>query len=122
MKAVRINQFGGPDVLSLEEVAPVEPGKGNAAVKIQAVGVNYIDIYHRTVYTKSQSPSVQAWRAAGVVESVGPGVTDLKPGDRVGYAMALGSDHKRAIVSSRQLVKLPEEVSFERPARVFGKT
>lgn len=113
MKAVRINQFGGPDVLSLEEVATVEPGKGNAAVKIQAVGVNYIDIYHRTGLYKVPVPFSPGMEAAGVVESVGPGVTDLKPGDRVGYAMALGSYAERALVPSWQLVKLPEEVSFE---------
>jgi NADPH:quinone reductase len=116
MKAVRINQFGGPDVLSLEEVAPVEPGKGNAAVKIQAVGVNYIDIYHRTGLYKVPVPFSPGMEAAGVVESVGPGVTDLKPGDRVGYAMALGSYAERAIVPSWQLVKLPDEVSFEMAA------
>jgi NADPH2:quinone reductase len=113
MKAVRINQFGGPDVLSLEEVAIVEPGKGNAAVKIHAVGVNYIDIYHRTGLYKVPVPFSPGMEAAGVVESVGPGVTDLKPGDRVGYAMALGSYAERALVPSWQLVKLPEEVSFE---------
>lgn len=113
MRAVKIHQFGGPDVLSFEDAATAEPGKGNAAVKIKAIGVNYIDIYHRTGLYKVPVPFTPGMEAAGVVESVGPGVTDLKPGDRVGYAMAIGSYAERAIVPSWQLVKLPEEVSFE---------
>jgi len=113
MKAVKIHQFGGPDVLSFEDAATTEPGKRNAAVNIKAIGVNYIDIYHRTGLYKVPVPFTPGMEAAGVVESVGPGVTDLKPGDRVGYAMAIGSYAERAIVPSWQLVKLPEEVSFE---------
>ena len=113
MKAVIIHQFGCPEVLSYEDTATVEPGKGNAAVKIKAVGINYIDIYHRTGLYSVPVPFTPGMEAAGVVESIGPGVTDLKPGDRVGYAMTIGSYAERAIVPSWQLVKLPEEVSFE---------
>ena len=116
MKAIRIHQYGGPEVLSFEEDVSLEPGEGKTAVKIRAIGVNYIDIYHRTGLYKVALPFSPGMEAAGVVETVGAGVSDLKPGDRVGYAMALGSYAERAIVPSWQLVKLPQDVSFESAA------
>jgi NADPH:quinone reductase len=116
MKAIRIHQYGGPEVLSFEEGVSLEPGEGKATVKIRAIGVNYIDIYHRTGLYKVALPFSPGMEAAGIVESIGAGVSDLKPGDRVGYAMALGSYAETALVPSWQLVKLPEEVSFESAA------
>lgn len=116
MKATRIHEYGGPEVLSFEEGVSLEPGEGKATVKIRAIGVNYIDIYHRTGLYKVALPFTPGMEAAGIVESVGAGVSDLKPGDRVAYAMALGAYAERAMVPFWQLVRLPEQVSFESAA------
>lgn len=110
MKAVRIHENGGAEVLRYEEVPTPAPGAGEALVKIEAVGVNFIDIYFRQGLYKATLPITLGQEAAGVVESVGPGVTEVRPGDRVAYAGVLGSYAEHAVVSAARLVTLPAGV------------
>src|SRR5689334_25405631 len=90
MYAVRVHTPGGPDVLQYEESSTPEPGPGEARVKIAAAGVNFIDIYIRSGQYRAPLPITLGQEAAGVVDAVGPDVTDLRPGDRVAYAPAQG--------------------------------
>ena len=83
MKAVRVHQPGGPEALKYEEVPTPTPGQSQALVKIEAAGVNFVDIYNRSVQYKNQLPFMVGGEASGVVESVGSGVTDIKKGDRL---------------------------------------
>ncbi|HWP35468.1 MAG TPA: quinone oxidoreductase [Thermodesulfobacteriota bacterium] len=107
MKAVRVHRHGGPEVLTYEEVARPAPGRGEALVRLAAAGVNYIDIYHRTGLYPQPLPFIPGSEGAGVVEAVGEGVTEVRPGDRVGYAMQLGSYAEYAVVPAWKLVPLP---------------
>ena len=86
MKAVRIHGYGGVEVLKYEEVEKPEPGEGQVRVKIEAVGVNFIDIYHRIGRYQGSLPLTLGQEGGGVVDAVGPNVTDFNPGDRVVYA------------------------------------
>src|SRR5262249_2978048 len=97
MKAVRVHKHGGPEVLTLEEIPVPEPKAGEARVKIEAIGVNYIDIYHRTGLYPNKPPFVLGMEGAGIVDKVGEEVTQVKKGDRVAYAMILGSYAEYAI-------------------------
>ena len=83
--AIRFHKTGGPDVLVWEEVTLGKPGPGEARIRHTAVGLNFVDIYNRSGLYPAQLPSGLGSEAAGVVEEVGPGVTDLKPGDRIAY-------------------------------------
>ncbi len=86
--AIRIHETGGPEVLSWETVEIGRPARGEVLLRQTAVGLNYIDTYHRTgLYPLPQLPAVLGREAAGVVEEVGEGVTELAPGDRVAYAL-----------------------------------
>ena len=85
-KAIRFHQTGGPEVLCWEEVALADPGPGEARVRQEACGVNFVDVYQRTGLYPMPLPACAGNEAAGVVEAVGPGVTVVKPGDRVAYA------------------------------------
>jgi len=84
--AIRFSKTGGPEVLQWEEVNVAQPGANEALVRHKAVGLNYIDTYHRTGLYPMPLPSGIGLEAAGVIEAVGPGVTELKAGDRVAYA------------------------------------
>lgn len=110
MKAVRIHENGGAEVLRCEEVAAPAPGAGEALVKIEAVGVNFIDIYFRLGLYKAALPITLGQEAAGVVEAVGSGVAEVRPGDRVAYAGVLGSYAEHAVAPAARLVKLPAGV------------
>lgn len=110
MRAIRMHEYGGPEVLRYEEVALPEPGAGEARVKIEAVGVNYIDIYQRKGQYPDPLPVIPGREAAGVVDAVGPGVSDLAPGTRVVYVMHVGSYAEYAIVPVRRLVPIPNAV------------
>jgi NADPH:quinone reductase len=110
MKAVRIHQVGGPETLRYEEISLPEPGPGEARVKIEASGLNFIDVYHRTGIYPVPLPFTLGMEGAGAVEAAGPGVTEVKPGDRVAYAMQLGSHAEYAIVPAAKLVPLPAKV------------
>jgi len=119
MKAIRIHETGGPEVLEYEEVPDLTPGASEALVKVSAIGVNFIDIYHRSGLYKVALPFTPGMEAAGIVESIGAEVTEVQPGDRVAYAMALGAYAEYALVPSWKLVSLPERLSFESGAAVM---
>ncbi len=116
MKAIKVQACGGPDVLKIEEVSVPKPAAGQALVRLHAIGVNFIDVYHRTGLYKVGLPFTPGMEAAGVVESAGPEVTEVQPGDRVAYAMALGAYAEFALLPAWQLVKLPETIDFQTAA------
>lgn len=116
MKAIQVAETGGPEKLALIDLPTPAPGPGEALVKIAASGVNFIDIYFRTGLYKAQLPIALGQEAAGAVEAVGPKVTEVKPGDRVAYAMARGSYAEYAVVPAWQLVPLPAGVAFNTAA------
>lgn len=115
--AIRIHATGGPDVLSWDEVAVGSPGPGEVLLRQQAVGLNYIDTYHRSgLYKLAALPAVIGMEGAGTVEAVGAGVEDLKPGDRVAYAGVLGAYAEERLIAADRLVRLPDAISFETAA------
>jgi NADPH:quinone reductase len=116
MKAVFVEQPGGVENLKYGEVPKPTPAEGHALVKIAAAGVNYIDVYFRTGLYPAPPPVVLGSEGAGTVEAVGPGVTNVAPGDRVAYAMARGSYAEYAVVPAWQLVKIPASVDFNTAA------
>jgi NADPH:quinone reductase len=121
-RVVRMAAQGGPEVMKLENVSLAEPSAGEVLVRQTAVGVNYLDVYHRSGYYPLPMPSGVGSEAAGVVERVGPGVTDLKPGDRVGYAGGPpGSYASHRLMPADRLVKIPDGVSDETAAAVMLK-
>ncbi len=115
--AIRIHKTGGPEVLQWEEVSLGEPGAGEVRVANKAVGLNFIDTYHRSGLYPVPFPSGIGLEAAGVVEAVGAGVTEFKAGDRVAYCNGpLGAYSEAKIHPADRLVKIPEGVSFEQAA------
>ena len=115
--AIRFHKTGGPEVLQWEEVAVGDPGPGEARVRLKAVGLNYIDTYHRSGLYPLPLPSAIGREGAGVVEAVGSAVTDLKPGDRVAWTTGpLGTYAEVKLHPAERLVKLPDAISFEQAA------
>ena len=112
MKRVQVVETGGPEKMQLADVPTPVPGPGQALVRIAASGVNFIDVYFRTGLYKADLPVTLGSEAAGTVEAVAPGVTEVAPGDRVAYAMARGSYAEYAVVPAAQLVKLPAHLDF----------
>ena len=119
MQAVRIHQFGGPEVLSLDEVPVPEPGPGQARVRIEAGGVNFIDIYHRTGAYKGSLPLTLGQEAAGIVDAVGPDVSEVAVGDRVAYSSAQGTYAEYAVAPVWRLVPVPAGVSTQQAAAIM---
>jgi NADPH2:quinone reductase len=119
MQAIRVHQFGGSDVLSLDQVPLPEPGPGEARVKLEAAGVNYIDIYHRTGQYRGALPLTLGQEGAGVVDAIGPNVTEVKLGDRVAYASQQGAYVEQHVVASWRLVPIPDAVSTRQAAAVM---
>ena len=119
MKAIRIHTFGGPEVLSYEDVTLAEPGAGLARVKIEAVGVNYTDIYQCSGLYPGQLPASIGQEAAGVVDAVGPGVTEVQVGQRVAYASPPGAYAEFAVVAASALVPIPDGVETRTAAAVM---
>ncbi len=113
MKAIRVHETGGPEKLVFEDVPVPTPGPGQARVKVHAVGVNFIDVYHRTGLYKAPLPFTPGMEAAGVVDAVGESVAGVTPGDRVAYAMNLGAYGEYALANAWQLVKLPGALDFQ---------
>ena len=113
MKTVRVHEYGGLEALKIEDVEKAEPGEGQARVKIEASGVNFIDIYHRIGRYQGNPPLTLGQEGGGVVDAVGPNVTDVKVGDRVVYASAQGSYAEYAIVPAWYLVPVPNEVDVQ---------
>ncbi len=119
MKAVYIEGHGGNEKLKYGEFEKPTAGAGQALVKLAASGVNYIDVYHREGLYKIPLPTVLGTEGAGVIESVGEGVTGFKPGDRVAYAMARGSYAEYQAVPANLLVHVPEGVDLKKAAAVM---
>ncbi|HLG17259.1 MAG TPA: quinone oxidoreductase [Blastocatellia bacterium] len=116
MKAIIIQRTGGPEVLTYQETDTPRPKAGEALVKLHAIGVNYIDVYHRTGLYPVPLPFIPGMEGAGTVEAVGDGVTEVQVGDRVAYAMTIGSYADYAVVPAWRLVKLPDAISMEQAA------
>jgi len=113
MKTIQVSKYGGPEELKLVEAHKPIPGPKDALVRIAASGVNFIDVYFRMGLYKADLPFTPGNEASGTVEAVGAEVTNVKPGDRVAYAMSRGSYAEYAVVPALQLVTLPTAVSFE---------
>lgn len=116
MKAIRVQTTGDPDVLDYIDVPTPAPGDGEALVRLEAIGVNFIDVYHRTGLYPMPLPFTPGSEGAGVVESVGANVREVKPGDRVAYAMARGSYADHHIVPADRLVPIPDGVDVRTAA------
>ncbi len=112
MKAVRFHQYGGPEVLTCEEAPVPVPAAGQALVQIEAIGLNYIDTYHREGLYPVGLPCTPGVEAAGTVCALGEGVEEVKVGDRVAYAGAIGAYAEQAAVPAARLVPLPGGVDF----------
>ena len=120
MKAVRVHAPGGPEALRFEDVPNPTPKAGEALVKVEAAGVNFIEVYFRTgVYKPAAYPFTPGGEAAGVVEAVGPGVTEVKAGDRVATVNAQGAYAERTLVAAARLVRIPEGVTTRQAAAVM---
>lgn len=119
MKAIRVESYGGPERLVLREIERPRPREGEALVRVEAIGLNFIDVYHRTGLYPLPLPFTPGMEAAGTVEEVGPGVEELKAGDRVAYAMVPGAYAELATVPAWRLVKLPEGVDARAGAAVM---
>ncbi|MBK6704168.1 MAG: quinone oxidoreductase [Caulobacteraceae bacterium] len=114
MKAIRLEQNGGPEVLALADIPAREPGAGEVRVKHHAIGVNFIDTYQRSGLYKIALPSGLGLEAAGIVDAIGDGVTRFKVGDRVVYASGpIGAYAESNIVKAAQAVKLPDAIPFD---------
>jgi NADPH:quinone reductase len=120
--AIRFHKTGGPDVLVWEEVELGKPGPGEARIRHTAVGLNFVDIYNRSGLYPVQLPSGLGSEAAGVVEEVGSGVTDLKPGDRVAYGAApMGAYAEARLIPAERLIKLPDSIDDRTAAAMMLK-
>jgi len=118
--AIRFHKTGGPEVLQWEDVSLPQPAAGECLVRHKAVGLNYIDTYHRTGLYPVPLPSGIGLEAAGVVEAVGTGVSEFKAGDRVAYCNGpLGAYSELKIHPAERLVKIPEGISFEQAASMM---
>ena len=116
-KAVRFHQAGGPEVMRLEDVEVGDPGPGEARVRHVAVGLNFADTYFRSGLYPAELPNGIGVEAAGVVEAVGPGVTNVAAGDRVAYTGSpLGAYSTARVMPAGSLVKLPDAIAFETAA------
>src|ERR1041384_6632855 len=110
MKAIRVHQYGGGDALKYEDIPVPQPRAGGARVRIEAAGVNYIDVYQRTGLYQLKLPFTLGMEAAGVVDALGSGVTEVKKDDRVAYSMISGAFAEYAIVPAARLVPLPHNI------------
>jgi NADPH2:quinone reductase len=120
-RALVVHQTGGPEAMQWEEWPLAAPGEGQIAVRQTAIGVNFIDTYQRSGLYPMQMPAVAGNEAAGVVESVGPGVTELKKGDRVCYTGLPGSYCDVRVVPADRLVKIPDGITEEQVASMLLK-
>lgn len=119
--AVRVHRSGGAEVLAFEEIEVGEPGPGEALIRHTAIGVNFIDVYQRSGLYPIDLPFTPGNEGAGVVEAIGSGVADLRPGDRVAYASVRGSYCERRIIEAAKLVPLPDAIDDTVAAAVMLK-
>jgi NADPH:quinone reductase len=116
MKTILVKEPGGPEKMQLQEMPTPQPGRGQALVRLGAIGVNFIDVYFRMGRYKADSPITLGNEGAGTVQAVGPDVTEVTVGDRVAWTMHRGTYAEYAVVPSGWLVKIPDHVSFETAA------
>lgn len=116
MKAIVMERSGGPEVLEYKDVEKPEPKANEALVKIEASGVNFVDIYHRTGLYETKVPAILGNEAAGIIEEVGSGVKDFKVGDRVAYTTNMGTYAEYAAVSAARLVRVPDGIDSQTAA------
>ena len=119
MKAIRVERTGGPDVLRLEDVPVPAPVPGQVLIRVDAAGVNFVDVYHRTGLYPASLPYTPGREAAGIVERVGDGVTTCRPGDRVVSESLVGGYAEYALAAAERVVPLPEEVGTRLAAAVI---
>jgi NADPH2:quinone reductase len=117
--AIRIHEVGGPDVLRWEDIEIGEPGPGQVKLRQEAVGLNFIDVYHRTGLYPQAMPFTPGTEGAGVVEAVGSDVAHFKKGDRVAYASAIGGYAEERLIDADRVVKLPKDISTEQAAAMM---
>ncbi|MER8461892.1 quinone oxidoreductase [Mesorhizobium sp. M1396] len=122
-KAIRIHAHGGPEVLTYEDADPGQPGAGQILIRHTAIGLNFIDVYHRSgLYPPPGGfPLVPGGEAAGVVLEVGEGVEWLKPGDRIAYAVTTGAYAQERVIDASRVVKVPDGISDEQAAAMMLK-
>ena len=120
VKAVRVHDYGGPEALSVDDIEIGAPGPGEVLVRHTAVGLNFIDTYHRSgLYKLDQLPHTLGVEGAGVIEAVGADVTDLAPGDRVAYGGGIGSYCEMRVMDAGRLVKLPDGIGDQQAAAMM---
>ncbi len=120
--AMRIHETGGPEILSWENIEVSDPGPGQVRLRQTACGLNFIDVYMRTgLYPVPELPATLGMEAAGVVESVGDGVKDLAPGDRVAYPMTLGGYAEMRLIDASKVIKLPDTIDDQTAAAMMLK-
>jgi NADPH2:quinone reductase len=119
MKAIRIHASGGPEVMKLEDMPEPQPKAGEAIVKLDAAGLNFIDVYQRSGLYKLELPLTLGLEAAGTVTAVAPGVTEVKVGDKVAYTGVPGAYAQYAAVPAARLVALPQGVSTKQGAAIM---
>ena len=118
--AIRLHKYGGPDVLTWGEVVVGKPGPGEVRIAQKAIGINYIDVYQRTgLYKLPSLPAILGLEGAGDVTDVGPGVPDLKVGDRVAYASCPGGYAEARLAPADRVVKVPDAVSYDTAAAMM---
>lgn len=121
-KAFMLREYGGPEALSWEDVEIGAPGPGEVRIRHEAVGLNFIDVYHRTgLYPLPSLPAVPGMEAAGTVLETGEGVDGLAPGDRVAYAHPPGAYAEERLIPAAKLVRLPDAIGFEQAASMMLK-
>lgn len=122
-KAIRIHAHGGPEVLTYEDAAPGQPGAGQILIRHTAIGLNFIDVYHRSgLYPPPGGfPLIPGGEAAGVVLALGAGVDWLKPGDRIAYAVNVGAYAEQRVIAAERVVKVPDGISDEQAAAMMLK-
>ena len=118
-KAIRVHESGGPEEMRWEDVAVGEPGRGEVRLRQTAVGLNFIDVYHRTGLYPQPLPFTPGVEGAGVVEAVGADITGLTVGDRVAYAGPIGGYAEERLIAADRLVRLPDDIGDEQAAAMM---
>lgn len=119
--AIQINQPGGPEVMQWREVEVGDPGPGQVRVAQRAVGLNFIDVYHRTGLYPQPLPFIPGVEGAGIVDAVGPGVDEVRAGDRVAYAGPVGAYAEHRLIPATALIPLPDHIPFDTAAAMILK-
>ncbi|MTV41351.1 quinone oxidoreductase family protein [Duganella radicis] len=120
VKAIRMNRVGGPEVMELVDIDLPPPGPGEVRMRHEAIGLNYIDVYHRTGLYPQPLPGALGVEGAGVVEEVGEGVTEFQPGDRVAYGgRPLGAYSEARNIPAAQILPLPKQIEFDTAAAMM---